>query len=56
VSVGGLPSLGRYTAVLFPIFLFLGTLSSRTVMILLGLFLLGQAFVGAMFFTWRPLY
>jgi hypothetical protein len=57
LSVGGLPSLGRYTSVLFPAHLYLATrLSGAGRITLLVLFAIGQALVAALFFTWRPMH
>jgi hypothetical protein len=57
VAGGGLASLGRYTAILFPIFLYLAHLSQRPVFIsLVALSLVAQGLVSALFFTWRPVY
>jgi hypothetical protein len=57
LSVGGLPSLGRYTSVLFPAHLYLANrLSNAGRMTLLVLFAIGQAVVAALFFTWRPMH
>jgi hypothetical protein len=57
LSVGGLPSLGRYTSVLFPAHLYLANrLSNAGRMTLLVLFAIGQALVAALFFTWRPMH
>ena len=54
---GGLLSAGRFTAVLFPMFLALALLlppQRRTAWMLA--FALGQGFVAAIFFTGRPIY
>lgn len=54
---GGSESLGRYTAVLFPAFLWLGAAipaRRRTAWVLC--FALLQAVGAALFFTWRPFY
>jgi hypothetical protein len=57
LSVGGLPSLGRYTSVLFPAHLYLANrLSESGRTTLLVLFAMGQAVVAALFFTWRPIH
>jgi hypothetical protein len=57
LSVGGLPSLGRYTSVLFPAHLYLANrLSEAGRMTLFILFALGQVLVAALFFTWRPIH
>jgi hypothetical protein len=55
--MGGLLSIGRVTAVLFPAFIWLGLAippTHRTAW--LGAFAMLQAVCAAMFFTWRPLY
>ncbi len=57
MSAGGMLSLGRVTAVVFPVFLWLGAAvpaHQRTAWI--AIFAMLQAFVAVMFFTWRPLY
>ena len=57
LTVGGLMSLGRFTSVLFPVFVWLGSAvagPSRAVMF--SAFLALQAVVAALFFTWRPLF
>ncbi|HJR60683.1 MAG TPA: hypothetical protein VJ813_14830, partial [Vicinamibacterales bacterium] len=56
ISMGPV-SLGRYTAPLFPIFLWLGAAvpeARRPYWI--ALFAAGQALVATLFFTWRPPY
>lgn len=54
---GGLASAGRYTAVAFPIYVWLAASLSgpqyRAVLVVFGLL---QVVVAALFFTWRPLY
>ena len=57
LAAGGMLSMGRVTSVLFPAFLWLGSVlpaSQRTAWI--ALFACLQGFVAAMFFTWRPLF
>ena len=57
LSFGGLMSMGRFTAVIFPVFLALASIRSQTICwICLITFSLGQAFVSSMFFTWRSIY
>jgi hypothetical protein len=57
LTVGGLPSLGRYTAVLFPLFIYGAAISSgRTFTALLTIGVIAQGLVAALFFTWRPIY
>lgn len=54
---GGLASLGRYTSVLFPVFIALAmSLSTTNVRRTVVVFLLLQAVVAGLFFTWRPMY
>lgn len=54
---GGLLSMGRLTATLFPIFLALGAvLSARAVPPVVAAFGLLQGLVAVLFFTWRSLY
>lgn len=56
VTMGSV-SLGRYTAPLFPIFLWLGAaVPERHRPYWIALFAAGQALVAALFFTWRPPY
>ena len=56
ISMGSV-SLGRYTAPLFPIFLWLGaSVPAERRPYVLALFSTGQALVAALFFTWRPPY
>ena len=57
MSAGGLLSMGRVTAVLFPVFLWLAaTIPVQHRQVWIGGFALLQGFVAVMFFTWRPLY
>ena len=57
LSFGGLMSMGRFTAVIFPVFLALASIRSQTICwICLITSSLGQAFVSSMFFTWRSIY
>jgi hypothetical protein len=57
LTFGGVPSLGRYTAVLFPIPVWLAaSIPVRTLPWALGAFAALQAVAAAMFFTWRSLY
>ncbi len=57
LMMGGALSMGRFTAVLFPIFLWLGAVvpprRHLDVVAALGVI---QGLAAAMFFTWRPLY
>jgi hypothetical protein len=57
MSAGGMLSMGRVTAVLFPVFLWLGAaVPARHRTAWVTCFALLQGFVAVMFFTWRPLY
>ena len=57
MAAGGLLSMGRVTAVLFPVFLWLGAaIPAQHRHAWVGLFALLQGFVAVMFFTWRPLF
>jgi hypothetical protein len=57
MSAGGLLSMGRVTAVLFPVFLWMGAaVPARHRGAWIVTFALLQGFVAVMFFTWRPLY
>ncbi len=57
VAGGGFASLGRYTAILFPIFLYVAHATQRTVFIsLVSVSLIAQGLISALFFTWRPVY
>ena len=54
---GGLMSMGRFTSVLFPIFLWLGlALGPRARDATLLAFVAGQTLLAAFFFTWRPVF
>jgi hypothetical protein len=54
---GGVLSMGRLTATLFPLFLALAaSVSPRTVPPLVTAFAIGQGLAAALFFTWRPLF
>jgi len=54
---GGVLSMGRITATLFPLFLALAaSVSPRAVTPLITAFAIGQGLVAALFFTWRPLF
>lgn len=57
VTVGGVPSLGRYTAALFPIFLYAATVMPRRWLSLVAaLGMAMQLAIAGMFFTWWPVY
>lgn len=52
----GLVSLGRFTSVMFPLFVWLATIvEGRRRRALVVAFAVGQAIAAALFFTWRPL-
>ncbi len=54
---GGVLSMGRLTATLFPLFLALAAvLPPRAVTPVVTLFALGQGLATVLFFTWRPLF
>jgi hypothetical protein len=54
---GGVLSMGRMTATLFPLFLALAaSVSPRAVTPLITAFAIGQGLAAALFFTWRPLF
>ena len=54
---GGVLSIGRLTATLFPVFLALAAvLPPRVVTAFIILFAAGQGLAAALFFTWRPLF
>jgi Gpi18-like mannosyltransferase len=54
---GGFESLGRYTATLFPMFVWLALdVPDRRVPLLACCFGIGQALVAVSFFTWRPIF
>ena len=54
---GGLLSMGRLTATLFPLFIWLGlSLSDRTRDRWVVAFAMGQAVLAMLFYTWRPPY
>jgi hypothetical protein len=54
--LGGALSMGRVTATMFPVFLWLAMAMPRQVGALAGVFALCQGFAAALFYTWRPLY
>jgi hypothetical protein len=54
---GGLVSMGRYSSVMFPIFVWLALIArGRTLALLAAAFGIGQGLVAALFFTWRPMF
>jgi mannosyltransferase PIG-V len=54
---GGVLSMGRLTATLFPLFLALAaSVSPRAIPLFVTAFAIGQGLAAALFFTWRPLF
>lgn len=54
---GGLESMGRYTSVLFPLFLYLAAVSTQTQrMAIASAFGVLQGLVAVLFFTWRDIF
>jgi hypothetical protein len=54
---GGVLSLGRLSATLFPAFIALAAITSpRVTLALITAFAIGQGLAAAIFFTWRPLF
>jgi hypothetical protein len=54
---GGLESVGRYTSVLFPSFMWLAVASPKAARpAIVALFALGQGLAAVLFFTWRGMY
>jgi Gpi18-like mannosyltransferase len=57
LRVGGLASMGRYTCVLFPIFVWMASVyPQRRVPLMAATFAMGQALMAALFFTDRSIY
>jgi hypothetical protein len=57
MASGGTTSLGRFTSVLFPMFICLAdAVPPRHQPYWIAVFAMGQALVAAMFFTWREMY
>ena len=57
LAAGGFMSAGRFSSVLFPSFVWLGSaVPARHRAAWIGTFMAGQAFCAALFYTWRPLY
>ena len=57
MATGGPTSLGRFTSVLFPMFIYLAdAVPARHRPYWIAVFAMGQALVATMFFTWRELY
>lgn len=54
---GGLVSMGRFTSVLFPAFVWLGlSIPAHYRPVLVAVFAIGQGLAAALFFTWRALF
>jgi hypothetical protein len=54
---GGVLSMGRVTATLFPLFLALAAIvPPRAVTALVTAFAIGEGLAAVIFFTWRPLF
>lgn len=54
---GGLVGMGRYTSVLFPLFIWLAVVARGSALPLVATcFALGQGIAAALFFTWRPIF
>jgi hypothetical protein len=54
---GGVLSMGRLSATLFPVFIALAAMvPPRAVPVLVTVFAVGQGLAAALFFTWRPLF
>jgi len=54
--LGGVMSTGRFTATLFPLFIWLG-LKTRSATLSVALwFAMLQSLAAALFYTWRPLF
>jgi len=56
LRVGGFASMGRYTSVLFPIFILIAMTSRRSLPYWLVLFAVAQIALASLFFTDRPVY
>ena len=57
LAAGGFLSAGRFSSVLFPSFVWLGSaLPARHRTAWIATFMAGQALFAALFYTWRPLY
>ncbi len=57
LASGGFLSMGRVTSVMFPVFIYLGTvLTARHLAVVASCGMALQGLVAALFFTWRPLY
>jgi hypothetical protein len=54
---GGVMSMGRFSAVFFPSFVWLGlAVPARHRVLLASAFAMGQATLATLFFTWRPIF
>lgn len=54
---GGLVSMGRYSSVMFPLFVWLALVArGRTLALLAACFGIGQGLAAALYFTWRPMF
>jgi hypothetical protein len=54
---GGLVGMGRYTSVIFPIFIWLALVAKKSAMpVLSACFATGQGLAAALFFTWRQIF
>lgn len=57
LASGGFLSMGRVTSVMFPVFIYLGTvLAARQLAVVAACGMAFQGLVAALFFTWRPLF
>jgi Mannosyltransferase (PIG-V) len=57
VVTGGLVSIGRYSSVLFPLFIWLAAVTRPSAAAAcLAVFAVGQGLIAALFFTWRPIF
>lgn len=57
IVIGGWPSLGRYTSVMFPVFMYLGcAVRAEHRPVLLAVFAGLQGLVAVLFFTFRPMF
>jgi hypothetical protein len=56
LSFGGLMGIGRFTSVMFPVFIWLATATRSRTPLLLGVFAVLQGLLTALFFTDRPIF
>jgi hypothetical protein len=54
--VGGLMSMGRFTASMFPLFLWLALKGQQSTTMIVLIFAMLQALIAVLFYTWRPLF